>query len=412
VTFLVIAIFIAGFLSGSYVWGSGTYTTISSSGIDIPGFVNATEYWWGSHNRTDVLAYPKQVASYIIFRQGDTIYAKNGSTGAIEFSGIDASQVIQSAINSLSEGTVFLKPATYVIDNPIYLKWGVNLISCFVGYSVQLKINSDVYGIIVNEGHCSIQGISIIVNAEPYTKSAILVNASSGTVVNVLIKDVYIYRSKVDYGYDGAGILIYNRLEGYGISFVRVQGAYVIGGFRYGIVINATDAGDGGAWAWVNGNEIISSIVEGTEYGFYITNSGDAVTNNNMLTDCKMQASDSVYGVTKEGFHIEGKGNTLVNCKVWDIAQEWWAIHICSDAQYTELIGCRFVNIWDEGTSTLQLTAYGFEGEAYMIVKGHPDTSNWDANMTGAIWYDTTYNCIAYWNGTHVLYLNGSITPP
>ena len=65
-----------------------------------------------------------ETASYIIFKVGDTYYAKNGTTGEIEFSGTDASQVIQSAINALPSehgGTVFLKAGKYIITHTIYL---------------------------------------------------------------------------------------------------------------------------------------------------------------------------------------------------------------------------------------------------------------------------------------------------
>jgi len=40
------------------------------------------------------------VASYIIYKRNGLIYAKNANTGQIEFSGIDATTVIQDAINA------------------------------------------------------------------------------------------------------------------------------------------------------------------------------------------------------------------------------------------------------------------------------------------------------------------------
>ncbi len=66
-------------------------------------------------------------ASYIIFTDGSTVYARNGLTGEIEFSGIDASTVIQSAINGLTDaphlnlkgGLIYFHPAFYYIDTPI-----------------------------------------------------------------------------------------------------------------------------------------------------------------------------------------------------------------------------------------------------------------------------------------------------
>jgi parallel beta-helix repeat protein len=58
-----------------------------------------------------------ELASYIIFIDGTTIKARNGQTGAIEFSGTDASTVIQQAINALgtSGGRVFIKAGTYTM---------------------------------------------------------------------------------------------------------------------------------------------------------------------------------------------------------------------------------------------------------------------------------------------------------
>jgi len=46
----------------------------------------------------------EQVASYIIFKKGNTIYARNGNTGKIDFYGLDASAVIQSALDALTSG--------------------------------------------------------------------------------------------------------------------------------------------------------------------------------------------------------------------------------------------------------------------------------------------------------------------
>jgi len=65
---------------------------------------------------------PEEVASYIIFQEGSIIYAKNGKTGDIDFSGTDATTVIQSAINALtSGGTIVIKKGIYIINNYKYV---------------------------------------------------------------------------------------------------------------------------------------------------------------------------------------------------------------------------------------------------------------------------------------------------
>jgi hypothetical protein len=58
--------------------------------------------------------------SYVIFTDDDGyIKAKNGKTGRIDFSGTDASTVIQSAINAISSGKILIKRGKYIIKSPI-----------------------------------------------------------------------------------------------------------------------------------------------------------------------------------------------------------------------------------------------------------------------------------------------------
>ena len=62
-------------------------------------------------------------ASYIVFKDASgRVYAKNGSTGIVEYSDTDASNVIQYAINRanvLGGGKVFIKSGTYPITKTI-----------------------------------------------------------------------------------------------------------------------------------------------------------------------------------------------------------------------------------------------------------------------------------------------------
>ena len=60
-------------------------------------------------------------ASYIIYKDGTTYYAQNGQTGVNDYSGTDASTVIQSAINALGTngGKIFIKAGTYTLSTSI-----------------------------------------------------------------------------------------------------------------------------------------------------------------------------------------------------------------------------------------------------------------------------------------------------
>jgi len=52
----------------------------------------------GHSIRNDLYHKPEEPASYIIWKDGPTIYAKDGHTGQIPFKGKDAATVIQQAI--------------------------------------------------------------------------------------------------------------------------------------------------------------------------------------------------------------------------------------------------------------------------------------------------------------------------
>lgn len=57
-------------------------------------------------------------ASYTIYKDGTTIKAVNGTTGVVDYSGTDASTVIQSAI---SGGKIFIKAGTYTLTIPVVI---------------------------------------------------------------------------------------------------------------------------------------------------------------------------------------------------------------------------------------------------------------------------------------------------
>jgi len=103
-----------------------------------------------NENITIVSGSFTETASYIIFKVGDTIYAKNGTTGEIEFSGTDASQVIQSAINALSNGgKIFFKRGTYEISSSILAKSNIEIVGEGEGTILKMQDNANlIFGII------------------------------------------------------------------------------------------------------------------------------------------------------------------------------------------------------------------------------------------------------------------------
>jgi len=75
-------------------------------------------------NGTTVTITPQsyiETASYVIEKIGSTYYAKNGSTGEIEFSGTDASQVIQNCLSNNVK--IYIKKGHYTIKNTILVNY-------------------------------------------------------------------------------------------------------------------------------------------------------------------------------------------------------------------------------------------------------------------------------------------------
>jgi parallel beta-helix repeat protein len=85
---------------------------------------------YNSKGSTQDLQNPAVESSYIIWTDGSTIYAKNGSTGIIDYYGVDVATVINNAITATSNrggGTVFIKAGNYSIGSSIILKSYVTL---------------------------------------------------------------------------------------------------------------------------------------------------------------------------------------------------------------------------------------------------------------------------------------------
>lgn len=67
----------------------------------------------------------QETASYIIYTDGTNVYAKNGSTGSLDYSGTDFSTVLQSVSNQLTTGgTIFIK-GSYSMNAQVTFSPGV-----------------------------------------------------------------------------------------------------------------------------------------------------------------------------------------------------------------------------------------------------------------------------------------------
>jgi hypothetical protein len=175
-----------------------------------------------------------QSGSYVIFKLGQECYSRNGLTGALDFSGSNATAVIQSTINAMNEGgSIVLRNGSYEITNTIQLLgrhnltfrgegWATRLIG--VGDHTILRIGSRQGG---GMDVCSGIRISDLnIDGSKQTKQAIApelnlngigIEVSTGCDV-IHLENLYIYGTGSDsiYGYyPGRTFVTKNIIEGH-----------------------------------------------------------------------------------------------------------------------------------------------------------------------------------------------------
>jgi parallel beta-helix repeat protein len=207
----------------------------------------------------------EKTASYIIRNNNGTIEAINGSTGKIDYSGTDASTVIQSAINALtSGGKIFIKQGTY------YLNTGL-----ICSKPIEVEMEKDGY---------------FRANATPMT----MLKLQSGATRSIL-KNVRLYSPL-------SGVV---GIEVNTCDFVRIYNAYIYltsGGSSRGIY--AVD---------VNDLTVRDCYVLRASYGIGIYKSALSTMYNNKILN------NHVENITILGIHaqycseLEIKGNVIKN---------------------------------------------------------------------------------------------------
>lgn len=82
--------------------------------------LNLTGDLINTFNVTQIIQYPEETASYVIWEQGGTYFSKNGTTGTIDFSGIVATTVINDTWVAMPNGgRIFFKGLIDLEANPL-----------------------------------------------------------------------------------------------------------------------------------------------------------------------------------------------------------------------------------------------------------------------------------------------------
>ncbi len=289
---------------GFILWG----TDIDANNNNITNIQNLT-----THGGKE-LQNPELGASYVIFADGTTIYAKNGSTGKIDFSGVD---VLQTAINSLSSGGKIViisdlteQPCISIPSNIEICGIGDVTID-FLGAGFKNKNQNSfidqnikihditIVGTALNGSYSQNRGIylrnvsdSMIYNVKVhnFTSDGIVLEDS----VNSSIRYSYSYNNGNCIG--SSNIILYNTEDSI------VEGCVVWGqGTTQCCDLNDATRGISVSYGTSNiikGNHILNA----TDNGIMIYQSHDNVIESNVVNDTKVQ-----------GIEVEGNNNTIVS---------------------------------------------------------------------------------------------------
>jgi len=267
--------------------------------------------------------------SYVIFKRGNVILAKNGETGEIEFSGTDAATVIQSAIDALGTqgGKIFVKAGTYEIDKSINItKDKVVLQGEGHNTIIKLKdaVNTYMALIHVKANHVLIANLQVDGNKANQTvgnQTGIYFEGTSDShLTGNHVRGVYVHDTR----YVGA-----NKIMGAGIQFDYSDRSSAIGNYcercghngiefwldsEYALIANniCKDCHEGveiKGTGSLNG-AIVGNLVEGSEVVSIAVDAGPeniAVVGNSI----RNQKSETFYTILLKGKNLVCVGNVI-----------------------------------------------------------------------------------------------------
>ncbi len=330
----------------------------------------------------------KAAFSFLIWRDGSTYYAKNGSTGAIQYFGTNATTVINNAISSLpTGGLVFLRDATYNIDGTINVveKLNINIIgqSWETKFNLTQNSNTDMIRL-TNSNYTTIKSIYFQGNRDSQASGKGLVANNSE---RVLIERCIFYEIKQTaihiFGTPPMSSLqpwiVRNRIEKIGNS--SSDHGIWIGDYASDAHVIDNDVGNvtGSAiYVTSSGFLIVSNTCWDSMYGLnaYLLTSGNIVGN---LFD----------GNEKDGINIDSCKNLLIACNTAKLNSNN-PINASSgiylyNTSYTTISGNRAGSVDDYKVETQQygIKEYGVYSD-YNLITGN--------NVYGNLGYEDIYS--------------------
>ncbi|UCC58319.1 MAG: right-handed parallel beta-helix repeat-containing protein, partial [Candidatus Bathyarchaeum sp.] len=318
----------------------------------------------------------KAAFSFLIWKNGSTYYARNGTTGEIQYSGTNATTVINNAISSIpTGGLVFLCDGTYNIDGTI---------------NVVEKLNINIYG--------ESWETKLNLTQNSNTDMMKIVNSNFTT-----IKSLY-FQGNRDSQTSGKGIIVHNservlieRCLFYEIkeTAIHILGTHPMSSLQPWIVRNwiekiGNSSLDHGIWIGVNATDahvIDNDVGRVKGSAIYISSGGFQTISNTCW--------DSLYGLTaylvisggingnlfdgneKDGINIDSCKNLLVVGNIAKLnSNNLWnsssGIYLYNSS-YTIITGNRAGSVDDYEKETQQygIKEYGINSDWNLITGNH-----------------------------------------
>ena len=317
----------------------------------------------------------KAAFSFLIWRDGSTYYAKNGSTGEIQYSGTNATTVINDAISSIpTGGLVFLCDATYNIDGTI---------------NVVEKLNINIFG----------QSWETKLNLTENSNTDMMYIENSNYTT---IKSIY-FQGNRDSQTSGKGIFVHNserilieRCQFYEIkqTAIHINGTYPMSSLQPWIVRNRIEkignsTSDYGIWIgdYASDAHVVDNDVgRVTGSAIYVTSSGVLIAANTLWDS---NYGLNVYSVTSgvitgnimdnnglDGINIDSCQNLLITSNVAKLnSNNLWnsssGIYLYNSS-YTIITGNRAGSFgeWKYETQQYGIKEYGANSD-YNLITGN-----------------------------------------
>jgi hypothetical protein len=354
--------------------------------------------------------------SYTVWNEGSYYFAKDAYGKQPSWSGItNASQVVTNCIHEgvsifFSEGTfAFTDPIRVTVDGVHFQGTGI--------YTTTLIFKSGASG-----GYLFEIGDGI-------TKR-----------IETTIRDFYITASSSYL--DSDGLILLNNTGGIEIEHCRIQCFSVKD--KFAIVLEKSSNAYIDKCTICNVQNGINLMYRDSGSSLYLTDSyidafdygARGATVNfgiSIESSCRLECDKVIFETnptTGYAVYFDGLDNQygwFYDCK-WEHGQNLYALYLNETGGYefrgrVTVIGGHMAQ-WSDGLNTIYdphhkvdilPSLMGYESPYYynyfkIPIMPHPDTTNWGDNMTGTIWFDSTYSNIEFWNGTHCIYWNASGT--